>query len=230
MGSSPLPRICPTVGDEYEFDSRQRSRVGCLPSHFHLASRPHLGYASGMRRLFPLMLFVLAIPACGADYSARVVGVSDGDTITVLTAAKKQVKVRLHGIDAPETGQDFGSRAKQAASSLAFGKTVTIRPRDTDRYGRTVAEIILPDGRSMNRELVRQGMAWWFARYAPADAGCRRFPTLASVRDVLDQRNVTAASPGALRWCRGLARCRGHRCIPDRKPRGDRCVSEGHRR
>ena len=82
-----------------------------------------------------------ASPPAARTIPARVVGISDGDTITVLTAAKKQVKVRLHGIDAPETGQDFGSRAKQAASELAFGKTVTIRPRDTDRYGRTVAEV-----------------------------------------------------------------------------------------
>jgi endonuclease YncB( thermonuclease family) len=53
----------------------------------------------------------------------------------------------LHGIDAPETGQDLGSGAKQAASSLAIGRTETIRPLDTDRYGRTVAEVIFPDGR-----------------------------------------------------------------------------------
>jgi micrococcal nuclease len=79
------------------------------------------------------------------------VGISDGDSLTVLTAAKKQVKVRLYGVDAPETGQDFGSRAKQAASDLAFGKDVTIRELDKDRYGRTVAKAILPDGRSRIR-------------------------------------------------------------------------------
>jgi endonuclease YncB( thermonuclease family) len=72
------------------------------------------------------------------------------------------VKIRLHGIDAPESGQDFGSRAKQTASELAFGKEVTIRPLDTDRYGRTVADVILPDGRSMNREMVAQGLSWWY--------------------------------------------------------------------
>jgi len=76
----------------------------------------------------------------------------------------------LHGIDAPESGQDFGSRAKQAASDLAFGRTVTVRPREIDRYGRTVADVILPDGRSLNRELVGQGMAWWYREYAPRDA------------------------------------------------------------
>ena len=67
----------------------------------------------------------------------RVVGIADGDTITILKADKTQHRIRLWGVDAPETGQDFGSRAKQAASSLAFGKQVTIRARDTDRYGPT---------------------------------------------------------------------------------------------
>ncbi len=101
-------------------------------------------------------------------------GVSDGDTITVLTAEKRQVKIRLAGIDAPETGQDFGSRAKQAASELAFGKTVTIEERDTDRYGRTVAEVILPDGQSLNREMVSLGLAWWYRQYALHDAELAR--------------------------------------------------------
>ena len=123
-----------------------------------------------MRRFLPPLLLVLAFPACTADHAARVVGIADGDTITVLTADKTQHRIRLWGIDAPETGQDFGSRAKQAASELAFGKQVTIRPRDTDRYGRTVAEVILPDGRSMNREMVRRGMAWWYRAFAPHDA------------------------------------------------------------
>lgn len=122
-------------------------------------------------RHLPLLFLplIFAAPACSADYSAHVVGVSDGDTLTVLTAEKRQVRIRLHGIDAPESGQDFGRRAKQAASESAFGETVTIRPVDTDRYGRTVAEILLPDGRSLNRELAREGYAWWYRTYAPGD-------------------------------------------------------------
>jgi micrococcal nuclease len=117
-----------------------------------------------LTRSFPLLL---AIPfsAAAEDYAARVVGISDGDTLTVLKADKTQVKVRLWGVDAPETGQDFGTRAKQAASDLAFGKDVTIRERDKDRYGRTVAKVILPDGKSLNRELVRAGMAHWYRKY-----------------------------------------------------------------
>lgn len=119
--------------------------------------------------LLLLFLAVWPLPALAADYTAKVVGITDGDTLTVLTAEKRQVKVRLHGIDAPESGQDFGSRAKQEASELAFGKQVTVRPVDTDRYGRTVAEVILPDGKSLNREMVRGGMAWWYRKYAPGD-------------------------------------------------------------
>jgi endonuclease YncB( thermonuclease family) len=93
-----------------------------------------------MKRLIAyLALLFLPIPALAADYPARVVGVKDGDTLAVLTAQKEQVKIRLHGIDAPESGQDYGSRAKQAASEPAFGKQVTIKEVDTDRYGRTVA-------------------------------------------------------------------------------------------
>src|SRR6185437_15999166 len=111
-----------------------------------------VGYARPMRRPFSAILLILAgCQGAAADFPARVVGISDGDTLTVLTADRRQVKVRLHGTAAPETGQDFGSRAKQAASELAFGKQVTVRERDKDRYGRTVAEVILPDGHSLNR-------------------------------------------------------------------------------
>ena len=67
--------------------------------------------------------------------------------------------IRLCSIGALETGQDFGSRARQGASGPAFGKQVTVRPRTTDRYGRSVAEVILPERHSLNRELVRQGLA-----------------------------------------------------------------------
>jgi endonuclease YncB( thermonuclease family) len=122
-----------------------------------------------------LLLIVLApTPGHAADFAAKVVGISDGDTLTVLKADRTQAKIRLHGIDAPETGQDFATRSKQATSDLAFGKAVIVRPLSTDRYGRTVAEVILPDGRLLNRELIRQGMAWWFRAYAPNDRELQR--------------------------------------------------------
>ncbi len=81
----------------------------------------------------------------------------------------KGERIRLHGIDCPEKRQAFGNKAKQFASGLVFGKTVTVNVLDVDRYGRTVGEVILPDGRVLNHELVQAGLAWWYRRYAPDD-------------------------------------------------------------
>jgi hypothetical protein len=79
-----------------------------------------------------------AVAAEPETFTAKVVGVSDGDTLTVLDNAKVQTKIRLHGIDAPESKQDFGSRAKEALSGKVFGHEVRLVKRDVDRYGRTV--------------------------------------------------------------------------------------------
>ena len=118
------------------------------------------------RWLIALFLSCLAIasPAV-AEFAGKVVGVSEGDTMTVLRD-QTQVRIRLYGIDCPETGQDFGSRAKQFTADLAFGKVVTVVPRDRDRYGRIVANVVLPDGRVLNDELVKAGLAWWYWQHA----------------------------------------------------------------
>ena len=96
-------------------------------------------------------------------------GVTDGDTIKILTAGNVQHRIRLHGIDCPEKRQPFGAKAKQFTSEACFGKTVRVEVRDTDRYGRTVGEVILPDGRNLNHEIVRAGLAWWYRKYARGD-------------------------------------------------------------
>ena len=62
----------------------------------------------------------------------------------------------------PEKRQPFGTKAKQFTSEHAFGKDVTVIVKDTDKYGRTVAEVILPDGKNLNEELVYNGFAWWY--------------------------------------------------------------------
>ena len=117
------------------------------------------------------------------EFAGKVVGVSDGDTITVLRN-RTPIKVRLHGIDCPEIGQDFGSRAKAFTSELVFGQVVKVVPWDTDRYGRTVADVILADGRILNHELVRAGLAWRYRKYAP-DIG-----TLAELEAAAQMRNA----------------------------------------
>ena len=105
-------------------------------------------------------LLVLIFPSLTfADFSGRVVGVTDGDTITVLHNGRGE-KIRLYGIDCPEKRQAFGSKAKQFTSQLAFGKDVTIVGHGKDKYGRTLGDVILPDGKNLNEELVYNGFAW----------------------------------------------------------------------
>ena len=104
--------------------------------------------------------------AAGESFTGKVVNVTDGDTVVVLRAGNIQEKIRLAEIDCPEKSQAFGQRAKQFTLDKAAQKNVTVEVRDHDRYGRTVGEVFLPDGKSLNRELVRNGYAWWYRRYS----------------------------------------------------------------
>lgn len=100
-----------------------------------------------------------------AEAAGRVVRVRDGDSIVVLRGGSG-VEVRLEGIDCPELAQAFGRKAKRFTSGLAFGKTVRLVGKGKDRYGRELDEVFLPDGRSLNRELVAAGFAWWYRKYS----------------------------------------------------------------
>ncbi|CAG0904758.1 unnamed protein product [Darwinula stevensoni] len=93
-----------------------------------------------------------------------VVGVSDGDTVKVLTPEKTEIRVRLAEIDAPESKQAFGSRSKQSLSDICFGKPATLLVQDIDRYGRTVASVEC-DGVSAQKHQLNNGMAWVYDRY-----------------------------------------------------------------
>lgn len=115
-----------------------------------------------------VLLFVAAAPPAQETFTGKCVGVSDGDTIKAMRGGKA-VKVRLYGIDCPERRQAFGTKAKEFTSARVFGKQVQIVVRGKDRYGRTVANIILPDGRSLSHEFVKAGLAWWYRKYAPGD-------------------------------------------------------------
>ena len=117
-----------------------------------------------LRVISVLLVFALA-DGRAQSFSGRVVGVADGDTIDVLRDSRA-VRVRLQGIDCPERGQAFGRQARQYTSQLAFGRTVGVHVRGTDRYGRLVADVLPPHGSSLNRELVRAGLAWHYVRYS----------------------------------------------------------------
>ncbi len=125
-----------------------------------------------------LCALLISSSLCAESFSGNVVGISDGDTIKVL-ASGQAVTVTLYGIDAPEVGQDYSNKAKQALSALVFGQTVTVEAKETDRYKRTIGKILLQDGRSANEELVSQGYAWWYQKYAKKDARLRDLEALA---------------------------------------------------
>jgi micrococcal nuclease len=120
------------------------------------------------RLLVGLVLIVLPAPLFAAEFSGQVVRVIDGDTIEVLHRQRPE-RIRLHGIDCPEKGQAFGKRAKQATSTLAFGKEATLHTHGKDKYGRTIADVLLPDGTNVNQRLVQDGWCWWYEKHAPKD-------------------------------------------------------------
>jgi micrococcal nuclease len=110
-----------------------------------------------------LILFASS-PLWAEEFTGKVVGVSDGDTIKVMYLGRAE-KVRLYGIDCPEKGQAFGNRAKQFTSEMVFGKEVLVKTHGCDRYNRILGNVFLPDGTNLNQELVKNGLAWWFKRY-----------------------------------------------------------------
>ena len=112
------------------------------------------------------LLLVLLQPSAHAEALAgRIVGVTDGDTVTLLDNNKTLYKVRLTGIDAPESRMPYGQKAKTYLSSLVFGKDVVAITRKHDRYGRTLATLMV-DGQDANLEMVQAGLAWHYKQYA----------------------------------------------------------------
>lgn len=117
------------------------------------------------RLLFTALITLLA-PIAGAEIIVgRVVGISDGDTITVLDDGKSQHKVRLAGIDAPERAQAFGQVSRRHLSDLVHGKDVELDCGKRDKYQREVC-VIYSDGQDINLVQVSTGMAWWYRAYA----------------------------------------------------------------
>lgn len=100
-----------------------------------------------------------------STFSGKVVSVLDGDTIEVFFNGSAQ-RIRLADIDCPEKGQSFGKKAKLFTSNLSMGKNVEVKARAVDRYGRTVADVILPGGNSLNAEILKAGLAWWYRDYS----------------------------------------------------------------
>ncbi len=116
-------------------------------------------YPHTMRKFTIIFAFALLIlPSPAWAWPGKVISIQDADTITVLTSDKQQVRIRLYGIDAPEGGQAFRRKATQFVKGLLADRPVVeVDTKDTDRYGQTVAVVILPDGTNLNEEVVRAG-------------------------------------------------------------------------
>ena len=130
-----------------------------------------------MKQPWSLVLLLLALSstqalsnACDTVYcfDALVVGIADGDTVTVLTefsGTQEHRRVRLTEIDTPERGQPWSARARQALSNKVFGRQVRVADQGEDRYGRLLGRIYVGD-RDINREMIREGHAWVYRQYS----------------------------------------------------------------
>jgi endonuclease YncB( thermonuclease family) len=147
-----------------------------------------------------LLPFVLALtlppPAFAVtDFTGLVVEVVDGDTIEVLQRGKA-VRIRLSGIDCPEKGQPYGKAAKQFTSEMTLGKPVTVEVRHLEKDGLLVADVILPDGSVLNRELLEAGLAWRYRKYGKS-------PALVALEQAARKakRGLWAAPNPVAPWC-----------------------------
>jgi micrococcal nuclease len=116
-----------------------------------------------MRKVI-LIILVLCFPLTAHAWMAKVVSVTDGDTIKVFNADQGQVKIRLYGIDTPEKGQPYGKAAGKHLASLIAGAMVEVETATTDRYGRTVG-IVWDNELNINQQMVQAGYAWVYQRY-----------------------------------------------------------------
>jgi endonuclease YncB( thermonuclease family) len=127
------------------------------------------------RAAVPALAFVLAVlsTASAQIFSAKVVGITDGDTITVLAASNQQFVVRLSGIDAPELEQPYGAASEKHLADLIAGKQVNLDCGPEESYGRKVCKVLLRNGEDVDLDLVKAGLAWHYKQYAyaqtPAD-------------------------------------------------------------
>lgn len=116
------------------------------------------------RVLMFVALATLTTASCADTLRGRVVGIADGDTLTLLDSTNTQHKIRLSGIDSPERGQPFGQVCKKSLSDLAYDRVAEVMSNKLDRYGRVVGKVLV-DGQDVNLEQVRRGCGWHYKKY-----------------------------------------------------------------
>lgn len=123
------------------------------------------------KNMLPILVLLLMACRIGPERLpdegwGRVVKLIDGDTYDLLLDNNKSVRVRMQGIDAPERGMPYNKVSKQYLGKLCAGQQVRYMKEDVDRYGRLVAKGYLKDGRNLEAEMIKAGMAWHFTRYS----------------------------------------------------------------
>lgn len=131
-----------------------------------------------------LVTLLLYCPSVYSEHLAvKAIGIIDGDTTLVLMQ-NEPTKIRLWGIDAPEKGQPFSTKAKKALSDLIYGKLVSLDIKGKDKYGRFIAIIYNDRGLNINVELVERGLAWWYKHFAPDASELRQAERIAKDRKI----------------------------------------------
>lgn len=125
-----------------------------------------------MKKIFaPLRVFLALLSVCilcpglAPALEGKIIHVSDGDTVTLLTSGHKKIKIRLYRIDTPEKAQPYGTRAKQFTAQKIANKQVTVEEYGIDRYGRIVGIVKTGRNTSLNEELLKNGLAWYYEKY-----------------------------------------------------------------
>ena len=118
-----------------------------------------------LSRLLFIVVLLLPPAAHAVEWVGTVIGVSDGDTLTLLDYGKTPHRIRIDGIDAPERTQPYGQRARQSLAGLAHGRSARADCPKSDRYGRAVCRVFV-EGTDVGLEQVRRGLAWHYVKYA----------------------------------------------------------------
>ena len=136
---------------------------------------------------FFLTVFFVTPLAVAETFVGRVVGIADGDTITLLDSANGQHKIRLAGIDAPEKAQPFGNVSRQHLARLVFNRGAVAECPKRDRYGRQVC-LVRVDGVDVALAQIEAGLAWWYRKYAKEQSAQDRATYAAVEQDAQESR------------------------------------------
>lgn len=125
---------------------------------------PYLPFISVLIRVHLWLIAFVFMPAHAETFNAKVIAVMDGDTVLILRAGHKPEKLRMLNIDAPEKNQPYGRQSQQTLASLVLKRQAEVQVTAHDQYGRLLGQISV-DGRNINEEQVKQGMAWEYSGY-----------------------------------------------------------------